>query len=118
MNVTLGAFQAIQAKNPNVIAWKSALPYAWADPCPRELEFNTEQAPFSDPNLRKAIALIIDRTSNIKIAYQGTTTPSSTMFVSYGGMQPFIDAIVKGWLRRPRSGSCQRRSETDRSGGL
>jgi len=95
MNVTLGAFQAIQAKNPNVIAWKATLPYTWADPCPRELEFNTEQAPFSDPNLRKAIALLIDRTSNIKIAYQNTTTPSSTIFVSYGGMQPYIDAITK-----------------------
>ncbi|MHB8625871.1 MAG: ABC transporter substrate-binding protein [Aggregatilineales bacterium] len=95
MNMTLGAFQAIQAKNPKAVAWEAALPYTFADPCPRELEFQTETAPWSDPNLRKAVSLIIDRTSNIKIAYQGTTTPSSTMFVSYGGMQPFIDAITK-----------------------
>ncbi|MHB8625978.1 MAG: ABC transporter substrate-binding protein [Aggregatilineales bacterium] len=93
-DVTLGAFRAIQTKNPNVIAWKDALPYAFADPCPRELEFQTEQAPWSDPNLRKAVSLIIDRDQNVKIAYQGTTTPSSTMFVSYGSMQPFIDAIT------------------------
>jgi peptide/nickel transport system substrate-binding protein len=95
MNITLGAFQAIKAKNPNAVAWKDALPYAWADPCPRELEFNTKQAPWTDPNLRKAVSLIVDRTSNIKIAYQGTTTASSTMFVSYGGMQPYMDAIAK-----------------------
>jgi len=98
MNITLGAFQAIKAKNPNAIAWKDTLPYAWADPCPRELEFNTKDPVWGDANLRKAVALIIDRTSNIKIAYQGTTTPSSTIFVQYGGMQPFIDAIAKAGL--------------------
>ncbi len=95
MNITLGTFQAIQSKNPNAVAWEATLPYAFADPCPRELEFQTETAPWSDPNLRKAVSLIIDRTSNIKIAYQGTTTPSSTIFVQYGGMQPFIDAATK-----------------------
>jgi len=95
MNITLGAFQAILTKNPGAVAWHKDLPYAWADPCPRELEFNTEVAPWNDPNMRKAVALIIDRTKNIAIAYEGTTTPSSTMFVQYGGMQPYIDAIVK-----------------------
>jgi peptide/nickel transport system substrate-binding protein len=98
MNITLGAFQAIKAKNPNVIAWKKDLPYAWADPCPRQLSFNTEVAPWSDANLRKAVSLIIDRNKMIKIAYEGTTTPSSTMFVQYGGMQPYIDAIVKAGM--------------------
>jgi peptide/nickel transport system substrate-binding protein len=94
MNITLGALQAIQAKNPNAVAWKDALPYSFADPCPRELEFNTEDATWSDANLRKAVSLIIDRDQNISIAYQGTTTPSSTMFVSYPGMDPFINAIT------------------------
>jgi peptide/nickel transport system substrate-binding protein len=101
MNIPLTAFQAIQAKNPNVIAWKDALPYAWADPCPRELEFNTEQAPWNDANLRKAVSLIVDRSQNIKIAYQGTTTASSTIFVSYGGMQTYIDAVVKAGYGAP-----------------
>jgi peptide/nickel transport system substrate-binding protein len=102
MNITLGAFQAIQAKNTKAVAWQSALPYAFADPCPRELEFNTKDAVWGDPNLRKAVATIIDRSSNIKIAYQGTTTPSSTMFVSYGGMQSFIDAVTKaGYAAAP-----------------
>lgn len=101
MNMTLGAFQAVQAKNANVIAWKAALPYAFADPCPRELEFNTKDAVWGDANLRKAVSLIINRDSNIKIAYQGTTTPSATMFVSYGGMQTYIDAIAKAGYAAP-----------------
>ena len=95
MNISLGTLQAIQAKNPNAVAWVKDAPYSFADPCPRELEFNTEDAVWGDANLRKAISLIVDRNQNIAIAYQGTTTPSTTMFVSYAGMNPFIDAITK-----------------------
>jgi peptide/nickel transport system substrate-binding protein len=94
MNITLGTFEAIQARNPNVIAWNAELPYAWADPCPRELSFNTELAPWNDANLRKAVSLIIDRNQIIEVAYEGTTTASTTLFVQYGGMAPFIDAVT------------------------
>jgi peptide/nickel transport system substrate-binding protein len=94
MNITLGTFEAIQARNPNVIAWNAELPYAWADPCPRELSFNTELAPWNDANLRKAVSLIIDRNQIIEVAYEGTTTASTSLFVQYGGMAPFIDAVT------------------------
>lgn len=94
MNITLGAFEAIQARNPNAIAWHSELPYAWADPCPRELSFNTEVAPWDNPDLRRAVSLIINRNQNIAIAYEGTTIPSRSIFVEYGGMDPYISAIV------------------------
>jgi peptide/nickel transport system substrate-binding protein len=94
MNLNLGAFQAIQAQNPNVEAWHSDLPYAWADPCPRELALNTQVAPWDDPNMRKAVSLIIDRNRNVAIAYEGTTIPSRSMFVEYGAMDPYISAIV------------------------
>jgi len=95
MNISLGTLQAIQAKNPQAVAWQSTLPYSFADPCPREIDFMVQDPIWSSANLRKAVSLIIDRTSNVKIAYQGTTTPSSTIFVSYGGMAPFIDAVTK-----------------------
>jgi peptide/nickel transport system substrate-binding protein len=94
MNITLGAFEAIQARNPNVIAWHADLPYAWADPCPRQLSFNTTAAPWDNANMRLAVNKIIDRNQIIEIAYEGTSEPSSTMFVQYGGMDPFINAIV------------------------
>jgi len=94
MNITPGAFQAILAKNPNAVAWHSSLPYSWADPCPRELTLNTAVAPWDDPNMRKAVSLIIDRNQIISVAYEGTSTASKTMFVQYGGMEPSIDAIV------------------------
>ncbi|MCA9896251.1 MAG: ABC transporter substrate-binding protein, partial [Anaerolineae bacterium] len=85
MNLTLGAFEAIQARNPNVEAWFAELPYAWADPCPRELNFNTQVAPWDNVNMRKAVSLIIDRQQIIDIAYEGTSSPSRSMFVQYGG---------------------------------
>ncbi len=94
MNITLGAFEAIQARNPEATAWYADLPYAWADPCPRQLSFNTTVAPWDDPNMRKAVSLIIDRNQIIAVAYEGTSEPSKTMFVQYGGMNPYIDAIV------------------------
>ena len=94
MNLTLGAFQAIQAQNPNVEAWHTDLPYAWADPCPRELALNTQVAPWDDANMRKAVSLLISRNRDVNIAYEGTTIPSRSMFVEYGAMDPYINAIV------------------------
>ena len=98
MNITLGAFEAIQARNPEAEAWSEDLPYAWADPCPRQLSFNTTVAPWDDPNMRKAVSLIIDRNQIIQVAYEGTSEPSKTMFVQYGGMSPYIDAIVEAGM--------------------
>lgn len=98
MNITLGAFEAIQARNPNVIAWFDSIPYAWADPCAREISFNTQVAPWNDANVRKAVGLFIDREQINAVAYEGTTVPSQTMFVQYGGMAPFIDAIVEAGM--------------------
>ncbi|MFQ6546871.1 ABC transporter substrate-binding protein [Aestuariibius sp. 2305UL40-4] len=94
-SVSIGTFEAIQAQNPNVIAWYSDYPYAWPDPCARQLEINTTIAPWDNPDMRRAVGLIIDRNQIVNIAYEGTTVPSQTMFVQYGSMQPFIDAVVE-----------------------
>jgi len=48
--------------------------------------------------MRKAVSLIIDRNKNIAIAYEGTSIPSRTMFVEYGGMDPYINAIVSAGM--------------------
>ena len=93
-NVTIGTFEAIQAQNPNVIAWYADYPYAAADPCARQLEINTTVAPWDNANMRKAVAHIIDRNQIVNVAYEGTTEASRTMFAQYGSMASFIDAIV------------------------
>jgi len=100
-NVTIGTFEAIQAQNPNVIAWYADFPYAAADPCARQLEINTTIAPWDDANMRKAVAHIIDRSQIVNVAYEGTTIASETMFAQYGSMAPFIDAIKEAGYGLP-----------------
>ncbi len=94
-NVSVGTLEAILQRNPAVIAWHGDYPYAWPDPCARQLEINTTVAPWDDPNMRRAVAHIIDRNQIVNVAYEGTTVPSQTMFAQYGSMAPFIDAITE-----------------------
>jgi len=93
MDVTLGAFQAMQAQSDNIFAWVDGMPYVWLDPCPRQLSFQTSLAPWDNPDMRWAINHVIDRDEIIRVAYEGVTIPSRTLYVEYGGMFPFIDAI-------------------------
>ncbi|MEM1273309.1 MAG: ABC transporter substrate-binding protein [Pseudomonadota bacterium] len=93
-NLSVGTFEAIQAQNPNAMAWYSGYPYAVADPCARQLEINTTVAPWDSAAMRQAVAMIIDRTQIVNIAAEGATTPSQTMFAQFGSMSPFIDAVV------------------------
>jgi len=93
MDMSLGALEAILARNPNVIGWYDDLPFAWPDPCPRQLSVNHTIAPWDDPNMRHALSLIIDRNEVVDIAYEGTTIPSRSFFVDYGGLAPIIDNV-------------------------
>ena len=95
MDVTLGAFQAIKAKNPKVIAWFDKLPYAWLDPCARNFEFNTTVKPWDDKDMRWAINKLIDRERIVKIAYEGTTMASKSPFPAYAPLNRFVD-MMKG----------------------
>ena len=91
MDITLGALEAIQARNPNVIAWLDEPPYAWFDPCPRQLSLNHTVEPWGEADLRNALNLAIDRNEIVAVAYEGTTIPSRSMFVEYAGLLPFIE---------------------------
>ncbi|MBO6604842.1 MAG: ABC transporter substrate-binding protein [Roseicyclus sp.] len=106
-SVSIGTFEAIQAQNPNVISWHDGYPFAWPDPCARQLEINTTVAPWDDPAMRRAVGLIIDRTQIVNIAYEGTTVPSSTMFAEYGSMRPFIGAVVAAGHGLPATGDAE-----------
>ncbi|HLZ30657.1 MAG TPA: ABC transporter substrate-binding protein [Chloroflexota bacterium] len=92
MDITLGTFKAIQARNPNVIAWYPQLPYAWLDPCARNLEFNTTVAPWDNKDMRWAVNYAIDRNQIVNVAYEGTTLPSRFFFPAYGPLNTLVDA--------------------------
>lgn len=53
--------------------------------------------------MRRAVAMIVDRTQIVNIESDGATTASRTMFADYGSMAPFIDAIVEAGLDLPAS---------------
>ena len=103
-NVTIGTFEAVKAQNPNVIAWHSDYPFSWPDPCARQMEINTTIAPWDNADMRKAVSLIIDRNQIVNVAYEGTTAASETMFVQYGSMGAFIDAVKGAGLGISPSG--------------
>jgi peptide/nickel transport system substrate-binding protein len=100
-SVSVGTFEAIRAQNPEIIAWYADYPYAASDPCARQLEINTTVAPWDEPEMRRAVARIIDRSQIVNVAYEGTTEASRTMFAQYGAMEPFIDAVVEAGHELP-----------------
>jgi peptide/nickel transport system substrate-binding protein len=94
MDVTLGALQAIQAKNPNVITWFDEMPYAWVpDPCSRTFEFNHLVEPWNDKDMRWALNYALDRDQIVAIAYEGTTLKSKHFFPAYDPLNRMVDLL-------------------------
>ena len=96
MDITLGALQAVQAQNPNIIAWYSDLPKAWVpDPCSRTFEFNNLDPVWGDPEMRWAINYVIDRDKIVEIAYEGSTFKSRHFFPAYPPLDAMVDAAIE-----------------------
>jgi peptide/nickel transport system substrate-binding protein len=96
MDITYGALQALQARNPNVIAYYDKPPFAWVpDPCSRTFEFNDSQAPWNDKDMRWAVNYAIDRDEIVKVAYEGSTFPSRHFFPAYTPLNRYVD-LLKG----------------------
>jgi peptide/nickel transport system substrate-binding protein len=96
MDITLGALQAVQAQNPNIVAWYSDLPKAWVpDPCSRTFEFNNEDPVWGDPEMRWAINYVIDRDKIVEIAYESSTFKSRHFFPAYPPLDAIVDAAIE-----------------------
>jgi len=96
MDVTLGALQAMQAKNPNIVSWYKDMPKAWVpDPCSRTLEFNLTKEPWNDPEMRWALNYAIDRDEIVKVAYEGSTFKSRHFFPAYPPLDKYVDNAIK-----------------------
>jgi len=92
MDITLGALQALVARNPKIISWFDKLPFAWVpDPCSRTFELNHTVAPWGDKDMRWALNYAVDRDQVVTIAYEGSTFPSKHFFPQY----PPLDRLVK-----------------------
>jgi peptide/nickel transport system substrate-binding protein len=92
MDITLGALQALQARNPNVIAHFNQPPYAWVpDPCSRTFEMNLTKEPWNHKEMRWALNYALDREQIVAIAYEGSTFPSRHFFPAYPPLDRYVD---------------------------
>jgi peptide/nickel transport system substrate-binding protein len=95
MDITLGALQALQEKNPNVITWFDEMPMAWVpDPCSRTFYFNHTVEPWDDPDMRWAINYAMNREQIVEISYEGTTLPSRHFFPAYPPLDALVDKAI------------------------
>ncbi len=84
-------FESVKAQNPDVAAWYKDSPYAYLDPCPRYLAFNTTLKPFDDPKVRWAMSYAMNRDAIVDIAWEGLTKPAKWMTADYPALTKFID---------------------------
>ncbi|MEO8881885.1 MAG: ABC transporter substrate-binding protein [Devosia sp.] len=83
----------ILAQNPKVQSWTgNASPFGYLDWWPNSLWVNTQVAPYSDPNVRKAMSLTIDRDKINEVLYEGAKIATIYPFPLYPGLKKFADS--------------------------
>jgi len=98
MDISYGAFQALQMRNKNIIAWSKEPPYAWLDPCPRTLELNHTVEPWNDPEMRWALNYALNRDEIVRIAYENTTLPNHHFFPAYPPLKRLVHLVEEKGL--------------------
>ncbi len=93
MDITIGTFEALKKKNPNVIAWLDQKPYVTLDPCARVFMFNTARAPWDTKEMRWAVNYAIDRDEIVNVAYEGTTVKSKSFFPAYAPLNAYVKKL-------------------------
>jgi len=88
----LGAFQAVIAANPNIIAWETEPPYGWYDTCPHRLAINNMAEPWDDPEMRKALSLAIDTVAYANVTTEGRGVPARWLYPPYPALEALLDA--------------------------
>ena len=83
----------ILAQNPEVQSWTgNESPYGYLDWWPNSLWMNTQIEPYSDPNIRRAISLAINRELIDEILYEGAEIATIYPFPLYPNLQAFADS--------------------------
>ena len=83
----------ILSQNPKVQSWTgNESPYGYLDWWPNALWMNTTLAPYNDPNIRKAMALTINRDQIDQVLYDGAKISTIYPFPLYPGLQKFADS--------------------------
>jgi len=90
-SLTIDAFSKVKERNPKAIAWLDKSPYAWIDPCPGTLGFQTETPPWDNVDLRWAVSLGIDRKKYADAVGFGTGLPARYNFPFYAPLESLLN---------------------------
>ncbi|MDB5563044.1 MAG: Bacterial extracellular solute-binding protein family 5 [Hyphomicrobiales bacterium] len=83
----------ILAQNPKVTTHSgNQSPFGYLDWWPNSLWVNTQLAPYSDPRVRRAMSLAINRDQINDVLYDGAKIASIYPFPLYPGLQAFVDS--------------------------
>lgn len=89
----LSQMQALQARNPNLVAYDPNPPYTWRDPCPRMFTVNHTVEPWGQKEMRWALSNALNRQQIVDVIWEGASVPAGFIFPDYPGMMPYLDAI-------------------------
>jgi peptide/nickel transport system substrate-binding protein len=84
----------VQSQNQAVVTHFDRPPYGYMDWWPIGLGFNTEMAPFNDPDIRWAMSYAVDRDEIVQFAFQGYSQTAALPFPPYPGLQKYMDAVA------------------------
>jgi len=90
-SLTIDAFSKVKERNPKAVAWLDKSPYAWIDPCPGTLGFQTETPPWDNVDLRWAVSLGIDRKKYADAVGFGTGLPARYNFPFYAPLEALLN---------------------------
>jgi len=83
----------ILAQNPKITTHAgNESPFGYLDWWPNSLWVNTQLAPYSDPKVRRAASLLINRDQINEVLYEGAKIATIYPFPLYPGLQAFVDS--------------------------
>jgi ABC-type transport system substrate-binding protein len=95
LDVRASVIAAMLKANPKVTSWTgNDPPGGYLDWWPNSLWMNDQLAPYSDPNVRKAISLMIDRDKIDTVLYEGAKISTIYPFPLYPNLQTFANSAA------------------------
>jgi peptide/nickel transport system substrate-binding protein len=86
--------EVLLQKNPRITTWSGReKPYGYLDHWPVCLGFNDLEAPCSDPEFRRAVALAIDRHQLVEVGLRGAGGSTLVPFPEFPPMKRFVDGV-------------------------
>lgn len=93
LDVRASVIASVLKANPKVTSWTGdKSPYGYLDWWPNSLWMNTQLAPWTDPNVRRAMCDTIDRAKINETIYDGATVANIYPFPLYPNLQKFADS--------------------------